>query len=62
MFRNYLTAALRNLAYVTCGDWHAAEDAVANALTKLYPRHQVDRFRVPAANCPDCFGHSTRRA
>jgi RNA polymerase sigma factor (sigma-70 family) len=31
-------AALRNLAYVTCGDWHAAEDAVANALTKLYPR------------------------
>src|SRR5262245_50268557 len=30
--------ALRNLAFVTCGDWHAAEDAVANALTKLYPR------------------------
>src|SRR5215468_10165088 len=30
--------ALRNLAYVTCGDWHAAEDAVANALAKLYPR------------------------
>jgi RNA polymerase sigma factor (sigma-70 family) len=31
-------AALRNLAFVTCGDWHAAEDAVANALAKLYPR------------------------
>jgi RNA polymerase sigma factor (sigma-70 family) len=30
--------ALRNLAYVTCGDWYAAEDAVANALAKLYPR------------------------
>ncbi len=23
--------ALRSLAFVTCGDWHAAEDAVANA-------------------------------
>ena len=31
-------ASLRNLAYVTCGNWHAAEDAVANTLTKLYPR------------------------
>jgi RNA polymerase sigma factor (sigma-70 family) len=30
--------ALRNLAYVTCGDWYAAEDAVANALAKLYQR------------------------
>lgn len=40
-FREFVAsrmAALRNLAYVTCGDWHAAEDAVANALTKLYPR------------------------
>ncbi|MET3424916.1 RNA polymerase sigma-70 factor (sigma-E family) [Actinoplanes tereljensis] len=30
--------SLRKLAYLTCGDWHAAEDAVANALIKLYPR------------------------
>jgi RNA polymerase sigma factor (sigma-70 family) len=31
-------ASLRNLAFVTCGNWHAAEDAVANTLAKLYPR------------------------
>lgn len=31
-------ASLRKLAYMTCGDWHTAEDAVANALVKLYPR------------------------
>jgi RNA polymerase sigma-70 factor (sigma-E family) len=40
-FREFVTsqlASLRKLAYVTCGDWHAAEDAVANALVKLYPR------------------------
>ncbi len=40
-FRDFVTArmaSLRTLAYVTCGDWHAAEDAVANALAKLYPR------------------------
>ncbi|GAA2564135.1 SigE family RNA polymerase sigma factor [Winogradskya consettensis] len=40
-FREFVTsqmASLRKLAYLTCGDWHAAEDAVANALVKLYPR------------------------
>jgi RNA polymerase sigma-70 factor (sigma-E family) len=40
-FREFVTsqmASLRKLAYLTCGDWHAAEDAVANALAKLYPR------------------------
>lgn len=40
-FREFVTfqmGPLRKLAYVTCGDWHAAEDAVANALVKLYPR------------------------
>jgi RNA polymerase sigma-70 factor (sigma-E family) len=46
-FREFVAsrmAALRNLAYVTCGDWHAAEDAVANTLTKLYPRwSRLDR-------------------
>ncbi|MEV0004780.1 sigma factor-like helix-turn-helix DNA-binding protein [Micromonospora sp. NPDC050980] len=31
-------ASLRKLAYLTCGDWHTAEDAVAKALVKLYPR------------------------
>jgi RNA polymerase sigma-70 factor (sigma-E family) len=29
---------LRALAYVTCGDWQAAEDAVAGSLAKLYLR------------------------
>ena len=46
-FRKFVTAQmsqLRKLAYVTCGDWHTAEDAVANALIKLYPRwHKLDR-------------------
>ena len=40
-FREFVASrmgALRNLAFVTCGNWHAAEDAVANALAKLYPR------------------------
>ncbi|WP_431910504.1 SigE family RNA polymerase sigma factor [Micromonospora carbonacea] len=40
-FREFVTsqmASLRKLAYMTCGDWHTAEDAVANALIKLYPR------------------------
>jgi RNA polymerase sigma-70 factor (sigma-E family) len=40
-FREFVTsqmASLRKLAYLTCGDWHAAEDAVANTLVKLYPR------------------------
>jgi RNA polymerase sigma-70 factor (sigma-E family) len=40
-FRDFVRvrlASLRTLAYVTCGDWHTAEDAVANALARLYPR------------------------
>jgi len=40
-FRQFVASrmgSLRNLAYVTCGDWHAADDAVANALARLYPR------------------------
>jgi RNA polymerase sigma-70 factor (sigma-E family) len=33
---------LRALAYVTCGDWATAEDAVAGAMAKLYQRwHKV---------------------
>lgn len=27
---------LRRVAYLTCGDWHGAEDLVQNALVKLY--------------------------
>lgn len=46
-FREFVAArmtSLRNLAYVTCGDWHTAEDAVANTLAKLYPRwRRLDR-------------------
>jgi RNA polymerase sigma-70 factor (sigma-E family) len=46
-FREFVAtrqASLRRLAYVTCGDWHIAEDAVANALAKLYPRwRRLDR-------------------
>ncbi len=46
-FREFVTsqmASLRKLAYMTCGDWHAAEDAVANTLVKLYPRwRKLDR-------------------
>jgi DNA-directed RNA polymerase specialized sigma24 family protein len=40
-FRAFVAArmsSLRVLAYLACGDWHAAEDAVANSLAKLYPR------------------------
>ncbi|WP_306210853.1 SigE family RNA polymerase sigma factor [Actinoplanes sp. RD1] len=38
-FRDFVTAqmdSLRGLAYLTCGDWQAAEDAVMTALAKLY--------------------------
>jgi len=30
--------ALRGLAYLTCGDWQRAEDAVARSLARLYQR------------------------
>jgi RNA polymerase sigma-70 factor (sigma-E family) len=46
-FREFVATQLlplRKLAYVTCGDWHLAEDAVATALAKLYPRwRRLDR-------------------
>ena len=36
-------AGLRRLAYLTCRDWHAADDAVAAALPKLYANwSQID--------------------
>ncbi len=40
-FRQFVAAnygPLRNLAYLTCGNWHTAEDAVSTALARLYPR------------------------
>ncbi|GAA0730535.1 SigE family RNA polymerase sigma factor [Dactylosporangium roseum] len=40
-FRDFVAArfdGLRSLAYLTCGDWHTAEDAVAASLAKLYVR------------------------
>ena len=44
-FRRFVSArldSLRGLAYLTCGDWQAAEDAVSTSLAKLYVRwHRV---------------------
>lgn len=46
-FREFVGAqmeSLRGLAYLTCGDWQAAEDAVLGALAKLYLRwHRIER-------------------
>ncbi|GAA4944318.1 SigE family RNA polymerase sigma factor [Actinoplanes utahensis] len=45
-FREFVAArmeALRGLAYLTCGDWQVAEDAVLTALAKLYAKwNRVD--------------------
>jgi RNA polymerase sigma-70 factor (sigma-E family) len=38
-YREFVTARLphlRRVAFLVCGDWHLAEDAVATALAKLY--------------------------
>jgi DNA-directed RNA polymerase specialized sigma24 family protein len=36
--------SLRALAYLTCGDWQLAEDAVVTALSKIYPKwRRIDR-------------------
>jgi RNA polymerase sigma-70 factor (sigma-E family) len=40
-FRRFVSArldTLRGLAYLTCGNWQSAEDAVARSLAKLYTR------------------------
>ncbi|MGN9914257.1 SigE family RNA polymerase sigma factor [Phytohabitans sp. LJ34] len=40
-FRRFVAARmdmLRSLAYLTCGDWQVAEDAVSTCLAKLYVR------------------------
>jgi RNA polymerase sigma-70 factor (sigma-E family) len=45
-FREFVGAqmeALRGLAYLTCGDWQHAEDAVLAALARLYLKwHRID--------------------
>jgi RNA polymerase sigma factor (sigma-70 family) len=45
-FRQFVTAQmdnLRRLAFLTCGNWQAAEDAVSTGLAKLYLAwHKVD--------------------
>lgn len=45
-FREFVGArmdALRGLAYLTCGDWQVAEDAVITALSRLYGKwNRVD--------------------
>lgn len=38
-WREYIVARMdrmRHFAYLTCGDWHRAEDAVQTAFTRLY--------------------------
>ena len=46
-FRDFVSAQmepLRGLAYLTCGDWQAAEDAVLTVLARLYVKwDRVDR-------------------
>jgi RNA polymerase sigma-70 factor (sigma-E family) len=47
-FREFVSRqlpGLRRLAYLTCHDWHTAEDAVAAALPKLYANW--DRIENP---------------
>ena len=49
-FREFVGAqmdALRGLAYLTCGDWQVAEDAVLGVLARLYVKWQ--RVDNPAA-------------
>ncbi|MCO8273739.1 SigE family RNA polymerase sigma factor [Actinoplanes sp. TRM 88003] len=49
-FREFVQARfapLRALAYVTCGDWQAAEDAVSGALSRLYLKW--DKVATPEA-------------
>lgn len=49
-FREFARARfqpLRALAYVTCGDWQTAEDAVSGALSRLYLKW--DRVTSPEA-------------
>jgi RNA polymerase sigma-70 factor (sigma-E family) len=52
-YRDFVTARLahlRRVAYLVCGDWHTAEDAVSTALAKLYVSWNKvrDRERIDA--------------
>jgi DNA-directed RNA polymerase specialized sigma24 family protein len=50
-------AALCRFAYLLCGDWYRAEDAVETTLTKLYQRW--DRLEDPGRADP-YGGHRTK--
>jgi RNA polymerase sigma-70 factor (sigma-E family) len=54
-FRQFAAARmdhLRGLAYLTCGDWHAAEDAVSTTMATLYTRWtRIDN--------PDAYARTT---
>jgi RNA polymerase sigma-70 factor (sigma-E family) len=57
-FEAYVAAArprLRRLAYGLCGDWHAADDVLQNALAKLY----VAWPRVARSSNPDAYVRRT---
>jgi RNA polymerase sigma-70 factor (sigma-E family) len=52
-YRDFVTtriAHLRRVAFLVCGDWHLAEDAVSTALAKLYVHWDKvrDRERIDA--------------
>ncbi|GAA2617893.1 SigE family RNA polymerase sigma factor [Paractinoplanes durhamensis] len=51
-FREFVSArmeSLRGLAFLTCGDWQVAEDAVLGSLTKLYVKwNRVDNHEAYA--------------
>lgn len=51
-FREFATAnlvPLRRFAYLVCGDWHRAEDAVQTVLAKLYVTWSRQHRRSPVA-------------
>ena len=56
--------ALCRFAFLLCGDWHRAEDAMQTAFTKLYLRWDgLDASgSVDAYVRPGCADHGGRRA
>jgi RNA polymerase sigma-70 factor (sigma-E family) len=53
-FREFVAArmeSLRGLAYLTCGDWQVAEDAVLAALAKMF-------VRWPRVDNPDAYART----
>lgn len=49
------TGAMRRFAYLVCGDWHRAEDAVQNAFVRLY----LAWDRVTRADSLDAYTRRT---